>query len=87
MNDENLNLEEMKKIEELKKQLLKKILSRHAFERLSRIKLVKPQLANQLELYLVQLYQSGKINSEITDVQLKNILEGLGTKKEYKIIR
>lgn len=84
MNTE-MSLEELRRIEELKKVVLKKILTRDAMERLGRIKLVKPDLAMQLELYLVQLHQSGKIKSEISDEQLKFILETLTAKKEFKI--
>lgn len=84
MNEE---MEELQKLEQLKKVVLKKILTRDAIERLGRIKLVKPELANQLELYLVQLYQTGKIASEIDDNQLKLILETLSSKKQFKILR
>ncbi|MEM5883129.1 MAG: DNA-binding protein [Candidatus Aenigmatarchaeota archaeon] len=79
---ENLN-----QLEEIKKAVLKKILSKEAFERLGRIRLVKPELAIQLELYLIQLYQQNKIKKEISDEQLKLILESLTSKKEFKIIR
>ncbi|MEM5794625.1 MAG: DNA-binding protein [Candidatus Aenigmatarchaeota archaeon] len=82
MDEENL-----KQLEELKKVVLKKILSKEAFERLGRIKLVKPELAAQLELYLLQLYQQNKIKKEISDEQLKLILESLTSKKEFKIIK
>ena len=85
MND--VNLEELQKVEELKKIILKKLLSKQALERLGRIRLVKPELALQLELYLVQLYQSGKIQSEISDDQLKNILDALTEKKKFKILK
>ncbi len=84
MNEE---MEELQKLEQLKRIVLKKILTRDAIERLGRIKLVKPELANQLELYLVQLYQTGKISSEIDDNQLKLILETLSSKKQFKILK
>lgn len=87
MNDQEVSLEEMKKIEELKKIILKKILSKGAFERLGRIRLVKPELAAQLELYLVQLFQEGKLKREISDQELKLILDSLTTKREFKIIK
>lgn len=80
-------MEEMQKIEEMKKLILRKLMSKEAMERMSRLKLVKPDLAAQLELYLVQLYQTGKIGKAITDDQLKVILESLTSKKEFKIIR
>jgi len=54
MNEE-ISPEDLKKMEEMKKVILKKILSREAAERLARVKLVKPELANELELYLIQL--------------------------------
>lgn len=82
----NQDIEKVK-MEELKKLILKQILSKGARERLGRIKLVKPQIALQLELYLVQLYQAGKIKSQISDEQLKTILETLTAKKEFKIIK
>jgi len=86
MNEE-MNLEEMKKAEEMKRVILKKILSKEAIERIGRVKLVKPELANQLELYLIQLYQSGKLNEEISEEQIKLILESLTSGKKFNIIR
>jgi programmed cell death protein 5 len=80
-------IEDLKQLEELKKIVLKKILSKEAFERLGRIKLVKPELAAQLELYLLQLYQQNKIKEEISDEQFKAILESLTSKKEFKFIK
>lgn len=79
--------EEMQKLEVMKKMVLKKVLSKEATERLGRIKLVKPEIANQLELYLVQLYQTGKIGKAITDEQLKMILEQIATKQKFRILR
>lgn len=84
MNEE---MEEMQKLEQLKKTVMKKILTKDAIERMGRIRLVKPELANQLELYLVQLYQAGKIASEIDDNQLKLILGTLSSKKQFKILK
>jgi len=85
MNGENL--ENMKKVEELKKMILKKVLSKEAVERLGRIRLVKPQLALQLEMYLVQLYQEGRLKKEISDKELKSILSKLTEKRGFKIIK
>jgi programmed cell death protein 5 len=85
MND--VSQEDMQKLEEMKKIVLKKILSKDAIERLGRIRLVKPELASQLELYLVQLYQSGKLKSQVSDDQIKLMLEALTSKREFKIIK
>jgi len=86
MNEE-ISQEDLARIEAMKKEVLRKVLSKSALERLSRIRLVKPDLSNQLELYLVQLYQTGKLKSEISDEQLKSILEALTAKKQYNVIR
>jgi len=74
-------IEQMQQMENMKKTILRKILEKEALERLGRLKLVKPDLANQLELYLVQLYQSGQIQNTISDDDIKMILESLTTKK------
>jgi programmed cell death protein 5 len=86
MNGE-INAEELKKLEEMKKLVMKRILSKDAIERLGRIRVVKPDLATQLELYLIQMYQAGKIREEISDEQLKTILETLSSGKEFKILK
>jgi len=69
------------------KNILIKILDKKAYERLGNIRFVKPKFAQQLELYLIQLYQSGQINSIITDEQFKKILSLLTKKTEFKIRR
>jgi len=83
----NGEAEELQKLEVMKKAVLKKVLTKEATERLGRIRLVKPEIANQLELYLVQLYQTGKIPSMITDEQLKMILEQIATKQKFRILK
>lgn len=79
--------QQMRQLEELKKQVVKKVLSKEAIERLGRIRVVKPELASQLELYLIQLYQSGKVKGEISDTQLKAFLDAIVSKREFNIIR
>ncbi len=79
--------EQLRQLEEMKKTVIKKILSRDAIERLGRIRVVKPDLATQLELYLLQLYQGGKVKSEITDSQLKTFLDAISSRHEFNIMR
>lgn len=73
--------------EELRKKVLSSILSRNALERLSRIKLVKPEVVTQLENYLIDLYQQGKIRTEISEEQMKSILEAVSQKRKFKILK
>jgi len=82
--------EEIQRAEIMKRVAMRKILSRGAMDRLSRIRLVKPDIAAQLELYLMDLYRSGKIKSEVSEEQMKMILEtigGAGKPGKIRIIR
>jgi programmed cell death protein 5 len=87
---EQVDQAEMQKMEEMKKVLLRKILSKPAMERLSTVKLARPEVAQQLEMYLVRLYQSGKIKSEVSEEQMKMILEtisGTASADKFRIVR
>ncbi|MCD6215661.1 MAG: DNA-binding protein [Candidatus Aenigmarchaeota archaeon] len=83
----NENLKKQLELENLKKTILLNVLTKEARERLNNIRIVKPELANQIELYMVQLYQSGQISGKIDEDQLKKILNILQRKREFKIIR
>ncbi len=78
-----------KMVEEIKERILKEVLTKEAKERLNNVRLAKPELAEQIELYLIQLYQHSKILKPITDAQLKQILEEINksSKKDIKIRR
>jgi len=86
---EQISHEEIQKVEMVKTMLLRKILSRPALERLARVKMVKPDVAAQLEMYLVDLYQSGKVKGEVSEEQMKMILETIsgGARQQFKIVR
>jgi len=82
--------EALKREMELQAQLeaiMRKILTPEARERLGRVKLVKPELARQVELVLVQLYQAGQIREPIDDAKLKRILAQIDarTRREFRI--
>jgi programmed cell death protein 5 len=80
-------MQQLQELEKLKKVVMRKILTKEAIERLGRIRLVKPELATQLELYLLQAYQSGEIKTIIDDAKLKQILDTIVKKKKFKIVR
>lgn len=71
----------------MKKGFLRKILTREALERLGRVKLANPILASQLELYLIQIHQTGQLKEVIDDKKLKEILSVLTERKKTKIRR
>ena len=68
--------------------MLKQILSGEARLRLNNVKMVKPELANMVENYLLGLSAQGKAQGQITDEQLKQILmSAQQPKKDFKINR
>ncbi|QMU54002.1 MAG: DNA-binding protein [Nitrosopumilus sp.] len=71
-----------------KEQILKQVLSPEARMRLNNIKMVKPELSDMVEQYLIGMATQGKIPGQINDEQLKQIL--LSTqqpKRDFKINR
>ena len=79
---------QMEQQAELQKQaLLKKILAPEARQRLTNLRMVRPEFTDQLELQLIQLAQQGKLPIPLTDVQLKQILAQLQTQKRETKIR
>ncbi len=76
---------QQEQLEAAKKKILGLILSREAYERLGRVRAVNAELASAVELYLIQLYQAGKIRGYISDEQLKQMLLALSEKREPKI--
>ncbi|SNX85706.1 related to Programmed cell death protein 5 [Melanopsichium pennsylvanicum] len=61
--------------EEMKRQMLSRILDAEARERLSRIGLVKPAKARQITDLLIRMAQSGQIRGRITEDQLIGLLD------------
>ena len=71
-----------------KEMLLNQILSSEARLRLNNVKMVKPELANMVENYLLGLASQGRSPGQITDDQLKQILlSAQQPKRDFKINR
>jgi programmed cell death protein 5 len=80
--------EELRRQYEVQKRLaLQQILTPEARSRLANIRAAKPEFAEQIELQLIQLAQSGRIASQITDAQLKEILRRVQERKRDIKIR
>ncbi|HEX9846532.1 MAG TPA: DNA-binding protein [Candidatus Nitrosotenuis sp.] len=68
--------------------ILKQLLSPEARLRLNNVRMVKPDLAALVENYLIGMASQGKLQSQITDDQLKQILMSVQQpKRDFKINR
>lgn len=75
------------RVEAEKQAALRVILTPEARQRLANIKMVRPEFAEKLELQLIQLAQTGRVNLPITDEQLKEILRRISQRKRDFTIR
>ncbi len=75
--------------DELKRSLFLKMLSEEARERLGRIRIARPEFAQQVEIVLIQLIQSGQITGKVDENALLTIIKKIrgANKKEYRIIK
>jgi programmed cell death protein 5 len=86
--EEQRQSEARRQLEAEKQAALKLILTPEARQRLTNIKMVKPEFAEQIELQLIQLAQAGRIKVPISDDQLKEALARLQSqRKEIRIRR
>lgn len=85
--EEQTQSQQQAEIEKQKQAALRQILTIEARQRLNRIKLVKPEFVDQLEIQLIQAAQSGKVRLPITDEQLKELLSKLQTQQRGLNVR
>ena len=88
-NDENnISQEKDNQIKAQKEIMLKQVLSGDARLRLNNVRMVKPDLAELVENYILNLSVQGKISGQISDEQLKQILSSAQQpKRDFKINR
>jgi len=87
---EDLEAQEQQKeeFEKQKKAILLKILTPEARERLGRIKVARPEVADSIENQLIMLASQGQLKNKINDEQLRMLLRKIMPKKrEIKIKR
>jgi programmed cell death protein 5 len=73
-DDENNTQEKDSQLKAQKEMMLKQVLSSEARLRLNNVRMVKPDLADLVENYILNLSAQGKISGQISDDQLKQIL-------------
>lgn len=74
--------------DEQKISVLSQVLEPSARERLSRVRIVRPDRADQVEQYLVKMVQMGSINRKLGEQDIVDILDSLSRdeKKLSKIV-
>lgn len=74
--------------EAMRQKVLTVLLDATARLRLANVRMVKPELANAVENYLVNAASSGRLNRALSDDELKQILLSIQSpKKDFKINR
>jgi len=71
----------------IRENTLRMALSPEARQRLTNVKMVRPEFANAIEEYVIQLVSSGKLKKVIDDDQLKQMLYSLQEKRRDIRIR
>ena len=87
-DENNISQEKDNQIKAQKETMLKQVLSTDARLRLNNVRMVKPDLADLVENYILNLSVQGKITGQISDGQLKQILLSVQQpKRDFKFNR
>jgi programmed cell death protein 5 len=87
-DENNTSQEKDSQLKAQKEIMLKQVLSGEARLRLNNVRMVKPDLADLVENYILNLSVQGKISGQISDEQLKQILSSAQQpKRDFKINR
>ena len=81
------NQQDEKEKKVLRDNIMRMALTSEARQRLANIKMVKPQTAETIEDYIIQMATAGKLKQVIDDDQLKELLGSLQVKKREFTIR
>ena len=87
-DENNTSQEKDSQLKAQKETMLKQVLSSDARLRLNNVRMVKPELADLVENYILNLSVQGKISGQISDEQLKQILASAQQpKRDFKFNR
>jgi programmed cell death protein 5 len=87
-DENNTSQEKDSQLKAQKEMMLKQVLSSDARLRLNNVRMVKPELADLVENYILNLSVQGKISGQISDEQLKQILASAQQpKRDFKFNR
>lgn len=82
MQNQEAAEERKQKMEQQKQALLKKILTTEARSRLSNLRMAKPEFTKNVEMQLIKVSKTGRMDLPIDDDELKKILKKLQNGKE-----
>ena len=74
--------DQRRELDEKRQMILRAILTPQARERLGRIKMARPDMAETIENQLIMLAQSGRLAAKIDDNQLRDLLARVLPKKK-----
>jgi len=87
-DENNTSQEKDSQLKAQKEMMLKQVLSADARLRLNNVRMVKPDLADLVENYILNVTAQGKISGQISDDQLKQILLSVQQpKRDFKFNR
>ena len=70
----------------MRERVLRVLLTPEARQRLTNVKMVKPELAKAVEDYIISMGSQGRLNKALTDDELKQILSSIQQpKRDFKI--
>ena len=87
-DENNTSQEKDSQLKSQKEIMLKKVLAADARFRINYVRMVKPDLADLVENYILNVTAQGKISGQISDDQLKQILlSAQQPKRDFKFNR
>ena len=87
-DENNASQEKDSQLKAQKEMMLKQVLATDARLRLNNVRMVKPDLADLVENYILNLSVQGKITGQVSDEQLKQILLSVQQpKRDFKFNR
>lgn len=85
-NQPNRAAEEDAARKSMRENIIRMALTSEARQRLTNVRMVKPEIAKTIEEYVIQLVSSGRLKNVIDDEQLKMLLASM-TEKQHREFR
>jgi len=76
-----------RQLDSARKTAVLRLLTKEARERLNNVRIARPELADTVELALMEALQAGMLKEQIDDLKLKQVLEQVSTQKRFNFIK